>query len=116
MAKGNFGLQVLEGDLIGASTDALAVYHQTAGMIAVHMDVTDPGRVHWLAAALGTISVYDRVLALLDAARDLPGMGMSAADAGWKRCGEVKLHQNMAKVHRTHRYWPTAPQVGRPAR
>ncbi len=68
---------------------ALAAY-QRAGK-AVHRDP-------WLGPLLMTLDMFMRAVSLLNVARTVPDMDVDVIDAGWKRCGEVRLPQNVAAV------------------
>jgi len=81
-------LQVLQGDLIGASRGAADAILRSHGHSTV-----------WQEAALLTLDVYWRVLMLLDAARRMmPDVDSPLVDAGWKRCGEARLPQHLVEV------------------
>ena len=79
----------MEGDLIGASVGAMAALLRAP-----------PNGAAWTMIAMNTLDLFTNVLILLAAAAELSGLIAPVADAGWKRCGEVQLPQNMAKV------WP----------
>ncbi len=80
-------LQVVSSDLISASV----------GIVAALLRAPADG-VMWLKAAMLTVDVFARVLLLLDAASALPELDAAVVNAGWKRCREVRLPQNLAKV------------------
>ncbi len=44
--------------------------------------------------------LYVHVYMLLDVASCVSDVDATIADAGWKRCGKVRLHQNLARVRR----------------
>lgn len=52
----------------------------------------------WLQTVQLTLDVFMFIHMFLDAARCLPGVDASVADAIWKRCREVRLPQNLIKV------------------
>jgi len=51
-----------------------------------------------ISASVGIVAALLRVLLLLDAASALPELDAAVVNAGWKRCREVRLPQNLAKV------------------
>ena len=79
----------MDSDLIGASVGALAAYRR-AGK-AVYRDA-------WLGPLMIALGVFMRIVSLLNVARTVPEVDASVIDAGWKRCGEVRLQQNVALV------------------
>ena len=81
--------QIVDSELIGASVGALAAYRRAG---------KDVHRNPWLGPLLMTLDVFLRIGTLLDVARSLSDMDASVIDAGWKRCGEVRLPQNAAEV------------------
>ena len=81
-------LQCLDGDLIGATAGAMAALRRAPAVVDAP----------WLQYALLTLDTFTFVPMLLDAARSLPGIDASVADAVWKRCREVQLPQNLIKV------------------
>ncbi len=44
------------------------------------------------------LDVYMRIHLLLDASRRLPDSDATIVDACWRRCGEVRLFQNLVAV------------------
>jgi len=90
-------VQIVEGDLIGASAGAMAALLHAR-----------PNGAAWMLIAMNTLDLFASVLILLEAAADMSGLDAPVADDGWKRCGEVRLPQNMAKV------WPLLGRCGWP--
>ena len=80
-------MQIVEGDLIGALAGAMAALLRAR-----------PNGAAWMMIAVNTLDLFNNVLILLEAAAELSGLNAPVAEAGWKRCGEVRLPQNMAKV------------------
>ena len=78
--RASCGVQVADGDLIGASTGAMAALLRAR-----------PHGVAWMDAASLTLDVYTNVLVLLTAAHLLPGPDAAVVDACWKRCGRSAL-------------------------
>ena len=58
------------------------------------------------------IDLFVHVHMLLDVARGVPDVDATIADAGWKRCGEVRLHQSLALVRRHPLHYAAYAAVG----
>ena len=81
------GAQIVEGDLIGA----------LAGAMAALLRAPQNGDA-WMTIALRTLDLFASVLIVLESAPAVPVRDAPVIVARWKRCGEVRLPQNMAKV------------------
>ena len=79
--------QIADSDLIGASAGAMAALLRAR-----------PNGATWKDIAELILNLFSTVIILLEAAPSLPGFDAAVVDAGWERCGKVRLPQNIAKV------------------
>ncbi len=83
----------------------VASWCHTLPLLAAHvchplpdMCSSQPGSTDTPSAQV--LEVYVGVIELLgEATRSLPAVDAAGVDAGWKRCKDVRLPQNLARVH-----------------
>ena len=77
----------MDSDLIGGCEDAVAPL----------LRATADGDA-WLRTTLLVLDAFVNAHALLDAASALPHIDAAVVDAGWKRCLETRVHEQMTRV------------------
>jgi len=80
--------QIVDADLIGATADA------SAALLSVQ-----PSDSSWLSTAQPVLDIIAYVLTMLEAASVIRDLDNAVVNAGWRRCREVRLPQNLLKVH-----------------